>query len=268
MAPLLKTANGWPVLLTRPSASFLAPTGKRVWVANDAVAVVFSHIARRWHAEVEPIAGLDSGRVGIHAWRRGTPIAGTTKWSNHTGGVAMDINGHLHPYEYTSPAPYRDGFTAAQRATVRQIAADVNRLAGQRLLRLGLDFGAGRRDGMHVEIAPGVTPADVERAAARLLAPTPPVKPPTKGRPVWDDGVMKRGDRGPEVRDLQEFALRVFPSYAASIRTSGGADGSFGAGAEAWVKEYQRRVGLAADGVIGKRTLAALRRHGYKGGPR
>jgi putative chitinase len=70
--------------------------------------------------------------------------------------------------------------------------------------------------------------------------------PPSSGQPV-----LKQGARGPAVADLQR-------KLAAHGFSPGAADGVFGPGTEAAVKSFQRAKGLAADGVVGARTWAAL----------
>ena len=68
-----------------------------------------------------------------------------------------------------------------------------------------------------------------------------------KGKGTSEPGtvVLKRGDRGAAVRQVQE-ALGV------------AADGVFGAQTEQAVKRFQKRKGLAADGVVGPQTRDAL----------
>jgi hypothetical protein len=58
-------------------------------------------------------------------------------------------------------------------------------------------------------------------------------------------GLVERGDRGPEVRQVQR-ALGI------------PADGIFGPLTERAVKRFQRRRGLVVDGVVGPLTRAAL----------
>ena len=64
---------------------------------------------------------------------------------------------------------------------------------------------------------------------------------------------IRKGDKGPEVKELQEKLLRLgyaLPRY--------GADGDFGKETESAVKAFQTDNGLKADGVAGKKTLEAI----------
>ena len=80
------------------------------------------------------------------------------------------------------------------------------------------------------------------------------------GTDTWDslevDGVLKQGARGPKVRGLQnELNARGFQA--------GTADGIFGSKTQAAVKALQKAGGIAADGIVGPDTWAAL----YAGTP-
>jgi hypothetical protein len=79
------------------------------------------------------------------------------------------------------------------------------------------------------------------------LAPTTEEEKPAakKGSPDATAVVVKRGDRGTAVRQVQS-ALGI------------PADGVFGAQTERAVKRFQTRNGLAADGVVGPETRDAL----------
>ena len=57
--------------------------------------------------------------------------------------------------------------------------------------------------------------------------------------------LLKKGSRGDDVKRLQE-ALHI------------GADGIFGPGTEAKVKEFQKSEGLVSDGIVGRQTWEAL----------
>jgi hypothetical protein len=63
--------------------------------------------------------------------------------------------------------------------------------------------------------------------------------------------MLRQGSCGTAVRDLQ---LRL---TAAGFPT-GGADGEFGEKTKAAVKRYQRAKGLTVDGIVGRKTWAAL----------
>ena len=57
--------------------------------------------------------------------------------------------------------------------------------------------------------------------------------------------LLKKGSRGPDVRELQE-ALGL------------AADGIFGSGTESAVKEFQKLNNLAVDGLVGRGTWEML----------
>ncbi|WP_437745587.1 peptidoglycan-binding domain-containing protein [Sorangium sp. So ce1504] len=109
---------------------------------------------------------------------------------------------------------------------------------------------------------PFAAAADAPAAAPPPEAPSPPKDPrltraPLAGQPDLESvasgrGALRRGARGPGVKALQEALIALGESVP------GGADGAFGPGLEAAVKQFQAERGLAADGVIGAATLAAL----------
>jgi len=142
------TMNGWS--LTRVPLATIAAGGHSTRVRAGAVATVLGHVARRFHAEVEPL-------VTFYGWRSVATNAavGGHPRSNHPSGTAIDFNGYAHPYK----APIN--FTAAQVAAIRRILAEV-----APVVRWGGDFGAALRDGMHFEIVG--TAAQVTAVAARL----------------------------------------------------------------------------------------------------
>ena len=72
-------------------------------------------------------------------------------------------------------------------------------------------------------------------------------------KPDTGKGNLRRGDKGSAVKELQKQLLALgypLPKY--------GADGDFGKETEAAVKAFQQDNGLTADGVVGKKTWAAL----------
>lgn len=66
-----------------------------------------------------------------------------------------------------------------------------------------------------------------------------------------DYAILRRGMRGPSVANIQR-ALRAASFYHISV------DGVFGAGTEQAVRAFQRDHRLVADGLVGRKTNAAL----------
>ena len=73
---------------------------------------------------------------------------------------------------------------------------------------------------------------------------------------TWGGTVLRTGSRGGAVEQLQ-FWLNTISQYVASI-PSVSVDGSFGSRTAAAVRAFQRRYGLAVDGVVGEATWNAI----------
>jgi peptidoglycan hydrolase-like protein with peptidoglycan-binding domain len=65
--------------------------------------------------------------------------------------------------------------------------------------------------------------------------------------------VLQVGSTGQIVSELQAFLNRVYPAYSSLV-----VDGDFGPATEAVVKEFQRRSGITADGIVGPVTWSHL----------
>lgn len=116
--------------------------------------------------------------------------------------------------------------------------------------------------------AAAVLPAPATTATAAATAPGPAsytatsspgttaaTTTATPGAP----GVLRRGDRGEDVRALQELLTAAgWPTVA---------DGLFGPDTEAKVRAFQGERGLSRDGVAGPATMEALRVQGGHGPP-
>lgn len=247
------TFNGWTQIKSiNPDRYFTTAQGKRVYSNHENVRVIFAEVARRWHNEIEPIqkATYDrfpnerNGRIRVHAARPASTKVGTGGNSNHTSHTAMDINGDLHPYERTLTAlglPYRDGFTQAQRNTLRRIRHEITDDAGRPILRLGIDFPIGWRDGMHVEIAPGVSAARVKQAADKLR------KASTPGKVT--------------IRSFPASASRVGNKHFLSGLLQAAADrkntGSITAADVTAFRNLQKQLGVTVDGILGPNSVRA-----------
>ena len=134
-----------------------------------------------------------------------------------------------------------DGSRRASETTLRNAAA-----LGRRLMaRYGIPI---ERVVRHFDVTGKYCPAYLMDAAAwsefkrRLTPQTPTCKAPLP--------VLTRGCTGESVRALQ--ALLNLRGAALEI------DGSFGALTDAAVRDFQRRRGLAVDGIVGPATWAAL----------
>ena len=69
--------------------------------------------------------------------------------------------------------------------------------------------------------------------------------------PVAADSVLRRGSTGDAVVTVQK-KLKQWGYYTGAV------DGIFGSRTEAAVRYFQRKNGLTADGIVGKKTAAAL----------
>lgn len=147
--PMATSQNGWPVATagqqdTSTVAGVTFPNG----VLKGDVATVLHYVARRFHAEVEPL------RAG---WCWGwfvKIIVGSTSISNHASGTAVDFNAPAHPLGAAGT------FSTAKQAAIHRIIADCDGV-----VRWGGDY-SGRKDEMHFEINKGA--AAVKALATRI----------------------------------------------------------------------------------------------------
>lgn len=116
-------------------------------------------------------------------------------------------------------------------------------------------------NGEHVDQT-AMTPAFLAAFAPKppAPAPKPTPKPPVVVKPTPKPApkpaptvVLQSGSKGAAVQRLQLGLNRCFPAYSHLT-----VDGNFGPATDAVVKEFQRRSGLMADGVVGTNTRTAL----------
>lgn len=143
---MASSQNGWPVATaSQQDTSTVAGVAFPNGVLRGDVATVLHYVARRFHAEVEP----------LHAgWCWGwfvKIIAGSTSISNHASGTAIDFNAPNHPLGASGT------FSTTKRAAIRRILDDCDGV-----VRWGGDY-TGRKDEMHFEIDKGA-------AAVKALA--------------------------------------------------------------------------------------------------
>lgn len=221
--------NGWsagssvPLTKLAVVAAEFAPG-----VRSGNVHTILGYVAGRFNSEVETLV---RGWCWGYAYR---PISGSTIYSNHASGTAIDCNAPDHPLgvAYT--------FTAAQVASIRAILA-----ACDGVIRWGGHY-SGRKDDMHFEINVGPGSAAVPVLAAKLGGAAPPPPPPSGGG--WP--VVRRGNSGYRVTTIQ----RLLRQHGCTLTV----DGDYGPATESAVGAFQASRGLASDGIVGSNTWVAL----------
>jgi hypothetical protein len=170
---------------------------------------------------------LISGQCGGYNCRA---IGGTNSPSNHSWGLAVDLNWQRNPMR-------------------RPLTTDIPAWMVEMWNRYGFAWGGhytGTPDAMHFEFMGTPEQADAMTALAlrELTGEGPPPAPEQGGRPT-----ISRGATGAAVELIQRF-LGVVPPGAPGY-------GEFGPLTETKVKAYQAMKGLAVDGVVGAATWAA-----------
>ncbi len=105
--------------------------------------------------------------------------------------------------------------------------------------------------------APGApTPLTPPRSPAADRAPSAPARAPaTPAAPASKEGWMARGSNGDNVKELQT----VLQKQGFDLGEAG-VDGKFGPKTEAAVRAFQEKQGLGVDGVVGTKTLEAVKK--------
>jgi hypothetical protein len=169
-------------------------------------------------------------------------IRGTNTPSNHSWGLAVDLDAPQNPYLsrdiHRAAHPLRKSFPGG--LVLRSTMPD-------KVVAIANEWGFGwggryptRPDPMHFEFMGSVQDADRLVGDSGMPKPPPPGKTPPPARPT-----IKRGATGPFVRYLQR-KLEIT------------ADGIFGSDTDQAVRRFQRKNDLTIDGVVGMQTWAAL----------
>lgn len=168
-------------------------------------------------------------------------VAGTTRWSLHSYGIAMDIDSHVNGFPKGKEFSWsRTRFTAAQFNAVTAIRTN----SGHRVFAWGGQWRDPGQDYMHWYV---IAPISALKSGIDYSTVS------TNIIPQEDDDYMKRGDRGPRVGVVQERLLDLgyaLPKF--------GADEDFGGETEDAVRDWQEDVGLEPDGVITEVDAAIL----------
>lgn len=224
------------------------------WKISDAAlnawAVVIRHHAdespRRGKAiEVNDPKNKQAGFfVGMHHQYVSTACPGPYVTRN-IGNIVAKANGGQGsaPAAPSKPAP-----SAPASKSISQLADEV--LAGKhgtgdaRKRALGGNYNAVQDE--------------INRRLKTPSAPAPAPSAPSGGRRELRVGVVNGSDIG----RLQRFLKANYPAYARHIAV----DDNYGNQMAGVIKEFQRRSGIASDGVVGlKQTWPALNRAGFSG---
>ena len=130
-----------------------------------------------------------------------------------------------------------------------------NILCHQDSYKLGM--GTNHADVYHWFKRYGKTMDDVRKDVSALLKGTSgnqaPAPTPTPSSPSASPRELGNGDKGDDVKELQEQLIRLgysMPRY--------GADGDFGNETDLAVRQLQAKNGLKVDGIVGKKTRAVI----------
>jgi hypothetical protein len=208
--------------------TYLIPGTSIKLTMRKEIAPLLVAVARDFDREVEPL------KAG-HCWGFNPKhIEGSSNWSNHAWGGAIDLNAPEHPMGV------KGTFSAAKVAAVHKILARYT-YQGKKLLRWGGDY-ITRVDAMHLEI-------NVQRsvALAAVKALQTPTKPPSPPATDHQPGtrVIKQGMTGTDVGFAQRWV-------------GADDDDTFGAATKAKVIRYQKLQGLIADGICGASTWSRI----------
>jgi hypothetical protein len=210
-------------------------------------------------------------RAGVWNCRK---ISGSSTWSQHAWGAALDL--HHVGYGYSSSQQHQ--------AFLDQVAAFIAKYRQQMSVRTALWRTSGHYDHIHLDFWPrgyGTPPCAggthrTQYSSGRIVAgdpgpengawsgPSAPSEPlPTQGYSVEvHRNTIRKGDKGDLVQIMQFLMARhgFTAAYTFKMDSLGKirADGVFGSGTEAAVKEFQGAKGLSADGIVGQKTWAAL----------
>lgn len=195
---------------------------------------------------------------------RGYTDEGSFTWtnsvasSNHLSGTAVDLNWSEHAFQVSY-----SGFSQSEIARVRQ---GLGLFEGT--IWWGQDWNSPK-DPMHFQLNLAEGNPRNAAFAAKLrggylgiwTSGGPDPAPAPNPAPINTGALLQYGSTGPAVAVLQTGFNKVFPSYPGLPLA---VDGDFGPRTQAAVREFQRRVGIDADGIVGPITRERLARYGIK----
>ena len=201
--------------------------------------VLLGDFVRRHHLEVEPIIGP------VWGWSALNDVGN----SNHLSGTAVDLRATVRPW----------GARVLGKAVIDRTYALLDRYDGA--IFWGREWN--RADEMHFQLRWPEGDKRYDAVIAKVLGA--PITPPIPTSPNVPNGswapTLQYGSSGSAVLELQRDMNRVFRGYPMMPLLE---DAEFGPATRAAVQEFQGRVGLDRDGVVGPLTWAEFAKYGVR----
>lgn len=231
--------NGWRMCNRDECVLVPGPYMNTAPLRRGPAEVVLGDLVRRYDKEVAPV------RSSVWGWSLYNDVGN----SNHLAGTAVDINAPQWPWGLRNMPP----------DMVRKCNALADSYGG------GVYWGNkwSRADQMHFQLGWGEGDARWTALVAKIRGggiPAGPIIVPGNPAGSWNP-TLQYGSAGAAVSELQSDMNRAFSGYQAMPLI---VDGDFGPATKAAVVEFQRRVGLTPDGIVGPLTWVQLNKFGVK----
>jgi hypothetical protein len=231
--------NGWRMCNRDECVLVPGPYMSTAPLRRGPAEIILGDLVRRYNVEVAPV------RSSVWGWSQYNEVGN----SNHLAGTAVDINAPQWPW----------GARNMPAALVAKCDALTNSYGGAAFW--GNHWS--RADQMHFQLNWPEGDSRYNAIIAKIQGggiPPGPIVVPGNPAGSWNP-TLQYGSAGAAVSELQSDMNRIFSGYAAMPLV---VDGDFGPATKAAVVEFQRRVGLEGDGIVGPLTWVQLNKYGVK----